>query len=960
MSISTNELFTHAKSVDFKEYVETFYSKEFKGKKTLCDFHDDTKESASIGLTKAGNPIYTCFSCGAQKSIIDYVMEKSKLTNFEAAKKICIDMNIYREDDFVERELSDEDKKEYAAKQLVREKELAKRNAQLEVKKAKRVAALERTQNNVANRLKNQAPQFAENFLRLDQQIKDELLSMFIRPEKVSVWAYDYLGYDYEHDSVCILNRRTEAQGGDVFNIKHRQKYLWEDNAINKEMRLDGKWISAAYCRTEPFPLDYHFEHKDNRLVICEGEKDALNLLAYNINTLTLGGVSNSWENHTSYVKDKDVYIWFDHDKAGYENAVKRAKEFALVAKSVRIVSFMHLDRTLENKYDVSDYLFDQKFLDKENLFESLAFSCFGVSNQLIEEFATFYDEEKFTKSIYKERSLAVRKEFTKDITHILMQKSTSVGSSTDKELEELEQRIKDASKLKNVFKGAGLNEDEAVKKIIDALSLKTTLVSQHRKMGESDIADHLLALAKREGFEFGSYRDELYIWNGMHFEKLTKDQVIRFIIDWMQDPQSGRVNQKQRTPDMVDKIIRHLKYKGTHLEPIKIRQNKAGIRVINMLNGALIIYESGKYSFKHLHDPQDGCISILDIEYKKDAKAPKWNKFLQRILPNELERKALMQFFGYTLYPKHLYETFMFFYGESGANGKSVVLETMRRCFGEESVSSLDLQQFEGHQIGGLEGKLLNIGAELDAKNLRDGQLSNLKKIAGGEPLFFNPKGTAGYNILGQNIPKCIFAGNSKPYQGMDGGVFRRMIFLNFIANIPVSERVEKLSERFNDELGGIINIALEELTGLIRAGKFAESEAMLSAKDEYKIQTDPILAYAKDHICVNPELMIPRKYIYAHYKTWCEQSGHHAMAQKGFLEKLKKHRDFEEKRKPFPKENDYAGLAQSDFYLVGIAFNVESNITEYRLNKFEIKLSHSTFNESKKSVETREGLLV
>ena len=948
MSVNITELFNQAKSVDFHSYLENFYGHEFVKKRTLCPFHDDSKPSATIKLLE--NEVFKCHACGWVNNIIGYVMDREKCTNFEAAKKICIDMQIYSEEDFSDRELTDEEKKEYAKKQKAREAEMFERNKVVEAKKAKRKAAIVRTQTNVASRLKNQAPQLAENFFKLEESKKEELFSMFFKQSKVRAWAYEYLGYDFEHDSICILNRRTEAQGGDVFNIKHRLKYLWEDDHINKEMRLDGKWISAAYCRTEPFPLDYHFEHSDNRLVICEGEKDALNLLGYDINTLTMGGVSNSWVNHLHLVKDKDVYIWFDHDKAGYENAIKKAKEFEGAAKSVSIISFMHLDRTLENKYDISDYLFAQKFLDKENLFNALSFSTFGLSNQLINEFSSFYDEEKFTSSLKSLKSLAVRKEFSKDIVFQLMQKSSSVGSVDDKEIEELEDAMKKAAALKATFKGAGLNEDEAVKNIINALSLKSSLLNQHRKMGESDIADHLLALAKREGFEFASYRDEIYIWNGMHFEKLATHQIVRFIIDWMEDKQAGKVNQKQRTPDMVDKIIKHLKYKGTHLEPIIKHQNDNGIRVINMLNGSLVVFESGKHLFKTIHDPRDGCTTVLEVEYKADTKAPKWNKFLERVLPDEMERKALMQFFGYTLYPKHLYETFLFLFGESGANGKSVILETMRKCFGDDMVSHLDLQQFEGHQITGLEGKLLNIGAEIDAKNLNDGQFATLKKASGGEPLFLNPKGTAGYNIQGQSIPKFVFAGNSKPRAGMDGGVFRRMIFLNFNAEIPVNERVEKLSERFNDEMGGIINMALAELTGLIRAGKFAESSGMSAAKDEYKTQTDPILAYASEHIVSTEGMMIPRKYLFAHYRQWCKENGHHEMAQKTFLDRLSKHRKSSLVRKKFSEANLGKMLNAYDWYLTGIEFNESSDVPHYSYKNVELAISHSTFSEDKK----------
>lgn len=950
--IDSKTLFNQAKSTDFHTYLEQFYGHVFVKKRTLCPFHADTKPSATIKLLE--NEVFRCHACGWTNGIIDYVMAREKCTNYEAAKKICLDMGYFSESDFEERELTEEEKKEYAARQVVLERERAVRNAALEKQKASRLAALQRSQNFVLSKAQTTAPQLAENFLRLDEVLKEPLTKMFFRWDKVSVWAYDYLGYSHEHDSLAILNRRTAANGGYVSNIKTRQKYLWEGKKLNKNMRMDGKWIGERHLQATPFPIDYFLEHKDNRVIICEGEKDALNLLGYQINTLTLGGVSNSWNDNNAkeLLRGKDVYVWFDHDKAGYENAVKKAKEFEGVAASVRIVSFLHIDRTLENKYDISDYIFAQKFLDKENLFQALSFSTFTLTNQLIDEFTHFYDEPTFTASLRKEYRVNAQKSFEKDITHILMQKSTAVKSADDEQIKELEEAIKSTKQLTATFKGAGLNEDEAVKKIINVLSLKSTLVGQHRKMGESDIADHLIALAKKEGYQFASYRNKVHIWNGSHFEKLESYQINDFIIAWMQDLQAGRVNQKQRTPDMVEKVVKHIILKAMSIEPILKKQRDEGKRVVNMLNGSLIIFESGKHTFKTIHDPYDGCTNVLNIEYDKDAVAPKWNKFLERSLPDDMERKALMQFFGYALYPKHLYETFLFLYGESGANGKSVILETMRNCFGKDMVSDLDLQEFDKHRIGALEDKFLNIGAEIDAKNLNDGQFSRLKKASGGEPIYIDPKGVDGYTIYEEQIPKFVFAGNSKPRAGMDGGVFRRIVFLDFKTEIPVGERVEKLAKRFNDEMSGIINIALKELTGLIRVGKFAESSAMTQAKDEYKIQTDPILAYASEHIEVAEDMMIPKKYLYAHYKTFCEDSGHMAMAQKTFLERLNKHRAISEKRKPFSDANLGKGLSISDYYICGIKFNNESTIPYYKYKGIELAISHSNFSETKKII--------
>ena len=120
------------------------------------------------------------------------------------------------------------------------------------------------------------------------------------------------------------------------------------------------------------------------------------------------------------------------------------------------------------------------------------------------------------------------------------------------------------------------------------------------------------------------------------------------------------------------------------------------------------------------MHDPRDATLNILEFNYDKSAKCHKWHNFLRQVLPDEDDRKTLMEFIGYCFLPSHDFESFLFLYGKSGANGKSVILSVIRDFFGAENVSSLQLQQFEGHQTHALVGKFLNIGSEIDKKRHR------------------------------------------------------------------------------------------------------------------------------------------------------------------------------------------------------------------------------------------------
>ncbi|WP_141081615.1 toprim domain-containing protein, partial [Campylobacter lanienae] len=54
-------------------------------------------------------------------------------------------------------------------------------------------------------------------------------------------------------------------------------------------------------------PIDFYHEFDSDIVVICEGEKDAINLCSLGVCALTLGGVNNSWQKHKELLRDKIV-----------------------------------------------------------------------------------------------------------------------------------------------------------------------------------------------------------------------------------------------------------------------------------------------------------------------------------------------------------------------------------------------------------------------------------------------------------------------------------------------------------------------------------------------------------------------------------------------------------------------------------------------------------------------------
>lgn len=872
------DIFELAKSVDTKSYIESFYLVEFNTNNfATCPFCGSDKTKAFSYEPKRG--IVKCFSCMPKAlGVIDFVMQMEQKDSLSAAKKICNDMGLMFEDEG----LSDEERTKRAALLQKKQQELIK---QREEKEKQESIQRKKQQSITIKRIEKNAPKILETMLL--ERNKKKIESLFHWTNKFKAWYMDYVGWDEEQESVCIVNWSREKKK--YFNIKYREKFVWdkETKDFDKTKRMPGKWISEFACVEHPFPIDYFSTHDDDRVVICFGEKDALNLLSLDINTLTLGGISNSFLPYKNLLKDKRIYIFPDNQLAEYLAAMSRYKELEAVAKEIFIVSFSHIDKTISQKYDISDFILDRHFEDKEDFFNAIGYSCFTLTNSFIEDVANiFYGEEKLLSRLESFRQDAQSKSFAQ-IEDEIVKVAKPVKSELDTEIDMCEIQLKALNEhpLLSEFKafvGNKYDGESFVKTLDKAMQYKSHLFGQFRKQHEADVTKAFIRDAKASGHEVATYRSRLYFWTGSHYEEVEEKELRVFIFQkWME---AAKVNMKQQTPDFMNKVATGAFYGGNALERIKKQQN---YRVINFNNGTGYLHANGKFVFKNAHLKEDGATSILSFGYEKNAKCPKWRRFLNDVLPDKIEQNALMEFIGYCFLNTHSYQKFLFLLG-SGANGKSIVLNVIRKFFGK-STSNVDLQQLFSHEMIGIENKYINIGSEINPRGLNDGQLENLKKLTAGEPTQLNPKNSSPYDISSSEIPKFIFSGNSKPRGNLDDGLFRRMLLLKFNKVISKKERIQSLEERFYDELSGIFNLALEGLNRLIRQGDFSLSRTMQEDLDEYKEESNPVLAYLNENVVLNKECMVARKFLYNHYKAWAEEKGHHKSSDRMFFSKVR-----------------------------------------------------------------------
>lgn len=856
-----------------------------------CPFHgEDRTPSGSIKDSNTG-AFFNCFACGTSGDIVKFAELTYKLDPINAAKKV---LNHFGIDEY-EIEENEEAAKKHQEFLRSQQEEAKKR----EIEDRKMQKALSQRLNEEASVLIKDKAVFAAQ-----SQKELALCFPFFSPTFLA-YENEYLGYSHVHSSVAMIIRDEK---GDVKNIKYRHKFVWDNEAKTyTSQRMPGKWIGEKGAKAYPFPLKYFLDHDDDRVILVEGEKDALNLLNLGINVLTLGGCNNKYDSDylKNLLKNKTVYIWFDNDKAGYIGALERYKELKNVVKDIYVVLFYKLNPSLPEKYDVSDWIFDNlPKLAEISVFEHLIYSAFKPTNEIILEIADKINSDLsryLETNIIKGFSEIKREILTKDKDGKYINIFPVKGELDDLYIDETIRSFKKLSQtklyeeLKEKFFSQYLvrvYKEKEVDKIIDKIEqlakINQTMRTNYHQTHISDMVESIIKTFNKLNFTTAESKEMLYIWTGNYYMKVDPRVMIKFIThDWMPAAYIDKKKISLRNAvEIYDNILAH----AMHIDQKRQEGSLKDKRIINVLNGSIIISKYGKVTFTPNHNKNLCATNILSFNYNTNAKCPKWSKFLSEVMSDEKDRDTLMEFMGYCFLPSHDYESFLFLYGKSGSNGKSVILDVLRSFFGEDNVSSLQLQQFCGHEMHGLSNKILNIGSEIDKMGTDQGQLSSLKLLVSAkDTLQINPKNHDPYVLRPNEKPKLAFSGNEKPKQGMDNAVFRRMLLITFDKEVRDEQKIRGLSDRFEDEKSGILMLALEGLKRLITNGKFTRSDKMITELEEYKDSVNPIRTFIRDAIVADEAYYTPNTYIYLAYKSWADENGNRTMNQANFITALK-----------------------------------------------------------------------
>ena len=300
---------------------------------------------------------------------------------------------------------------------------------------------------------------------------------------------------------------------------------------------------------------------------------------------------------------------------------------------------------------------------------------------------------------------------------------------------------------------------------------------------------------------------------------------------------------------------------------------------IINCLNGMYNVMEDTLLP----HTPDYLSTVQLSVNYIKDAKCPRFEKFLAESI-DEDQIPLVQEMLGYFLVPVNRAQKCFVIVGAAGAGKSKLLLVINEVLLGRENVSNVSWQALnERFKTAELFGKLANIFADLPTKNIDDNGI--FKALVGEDYLTVERKNKDPFSFVSQ--ARLLFSCNNIPrnYGDRSDGFYRRLIIIRFAHAVPEALRDPELLSKFQAESDGIFQYALEGLRRLMANGfKFSETESNKEELRKYREDSNSVLAFIRDCCEMDVDAESGRMETYQRYRSYCEDSGLNPFSQRMF----------------------------------------------------------------------------
>lgn len=288
-----------------------------------------------------------------------------------------------------------------------------------------------------------------------------------------------------------------------------------------------------------------------------------------------------------------------------------------------------------------------------------------------------------------------------------------------------------------------------------------------------------------------------------------------------------------------------------------------------NFLNGTLDLDNLELHDFS-----ASDMLSIqVNYEFNKNSRAPLWDKFIGQVMEDNQQKILLLQeIAGYVFFPDCSLEKCFMLLG-SGANGKSVFINTLRNVFGPDNCSNVSISDLVSNfEPIHLRYSIANFVTEM--RSSLKGTSERFKNAISGEPLTAAYKGKDSITFISR--AKWISASNSFiASNDVTRGTTRRLYFVNFGRSFSDQEADKDLSKKLLAELPGIFNWCLDGYKRLRQTKSFTLTDEMKTLEKEFRESINPLEVFVDEELVniVGDERTSTS--LYTSYSEWAKKAG-------------------------------------------------------------------------------------
>ena len=293
-----------------------------------------------------------------------------------------------------------------------------------------------------------------------------------------------------------------------------------------------------------------------------------------------------------------------------------------------------------------------------------------------------------------------------------------------------------------------------------------------------------------------------------------------------------------------------------------------------NVQNGTVNLRTSGLGP----HERHYLSTAVSPVTHDRFAICPRWDKFLERALPDPAVRAYVQRIVGYSLTGLATEKMVPIFFGPPDT-GKTTFVETLQELHGEEYCKVV------GEAT--IAAKKGSDGIPNDVARLRNARLVTVSETTEGMPLnAARIKAMTGRNRQVARFMRgeffeftpsflMLIETNHRPVvQDSDDALWGRVKLIEFGVQIPESEQDGDLPAALANEMPGILNWAVAGCLAW-QSEKLVDPPQVVAATQRYRDESSPLEDFVEERCDLGRDVKVLQATLYAAYKAWAGDNG-------------------------------------------------------------------------------------